>query len=158
MNVLSSEYATFWMYFESYKTIETDFKKQCLLKISHKKNVSASISRVLQNFKWVLLNCASTSTQFHSPPPSSTQLHPLSSFEPPPSSIYLHPAHFSLHPALCNILNNIRTKMWHVILSPWLWFILCLEITQRGRSILLTWENETSCAAIFICFLSLLFW
>ena len=39
---------------------------------------------------------------------------------------------------------------------PWLWFILCLEITQRGRSILLTWENETS-SAVFLkqCFKTL---
>ena len=49
----------------------------------------------------------STSTQLHLPPPSS--------FQPPPSSIYLHPAHFSLHPALCNTLNNIWTKILHVI-------------------------------------------
>ena len=49
----------------------------------------------------------STSTQFY---PS-----PASSFQPLPSSIHLHPAHFSLHPALCNTLNNIRTKISHVI-------------------------------------------
>ena len=41
----------------------------------------------------------STSTQLHPPPPSS--------FQPPPSSTHLHLAHFSLHPALCNTLNNI---------------------------------------------------
>ena len=56
---------------------------------------------------WVLLNCAPTSTQLHPPPPSSSQ--PLT------SSINLHPAHFSLHPALCNTLNNIWTKILHVI-------------------------------------------
>ena len=39
---------------------------------------------------------------------------------------------------------------------PWLWFILCLEITQRGRSILLTWENE-NLSAVFLkqCFKTL---
>ena len=47
----------------------------------------------------VLLNHAPSSTQLH-PPPSS-------SFQPPPNSIHLHPAHFSLHPALCNTLDNI---------------------------------------------------
>ena len=55
----------------------------------------------------------------HSAPPSSTQLHPHlpTSFQPPPSSIHLYPAHFSLHPALCNILNVIRTKILHVIVN-----------------------------------------
>ena len=48
----------------------------------------------------ILLNCA----------PSSIHLHPA-----PPSSIHLHPAHFNLHPALCNTLNNIWTKILHVI-------------------------------------------
>ena len=38
--------------------------------------------------------------------PFSTQLHP-----PPPTSSDLHPAHFSLHPAVCNTLNAIRTKI-----------------------------------------------
>ena len=42
----------------------------------------------------------SPSTQFIS---TSTQLH------------YLHPAHFSLRPALCNTLNNIWTKILHII-------------------------------------------
>ena len=42
--------------------------------------------------------------------PTSTQLHP-----PPLSSIHLHPAHFNLHPALCNTINVIRTKILHVI-------------------------------------------
>ena len=28
---------------------------------------------------------------------------------------HLHPAHFSIHPALCNTLNVIRTKILHVI-------------------------------------------
>ena len=46
----------------------------------------------------------------HPPPPSSIHLHP-----PPPSSTQLHPAHFSLHPALCNTLNNFLTKILHVI-------------------------------------------
>ena len=38
----------------------------------------------------------------------------------------------------------------------WLWFILCLEIMQRGGSILLIWENETSCT-VFLkqCFKTL---
>ena len=39
-----------------------------------------------------------------------TQLQPA-----PPSSIHLHPAHFSLHPAVCNALNNIWTKILHII-------------------------------------------
>ena len=58
-------------------------------------------------FKRVLLNHA----------PSSTQLHPhLSSlFQSPPSFIYFQPAHFSLHLALCNTLNNIRIKISYVI-------------------------------------------
>ena len=55
----------------------------------------------------VLLNHAPSSTQLH-PPPSS-------SFQPPPNSIHLHPAHFSLHPALCNILDNIWTKILHAL-------------------------------------------
>ena len=61
-------------------------------------------------FLGVILNHPPTSTQFHPPPPSLTQLHPplLSSFPSPPSSI--HPAYFNLHPALCNTLNNIWTK------------------------------------------------
>ena len=33
---------------------------------------------------------------------------------PPPSSIYLHPGHFSLHPALCNILNQNMTCNWAI--------------------------------------------
>ena len=47
----------------------------------------------------------------------STQLHPapVSSFQRPPSSTHLHPAHFSLHPALCNTLNSIWTKILYVI-------------------------------------------
>ena len=52
------------------------------------------------NFKRILLNHA----------PTSTQLHP-----PPPTSIHLHPASSSLHSALGNSLNVIRTKMLHVI-------------------------------------------
>ena len=46
-----------------------------------------------------------------------TQLHPAppSSFQPPLNSIHLHQAHFSLYPALCNTLNNIWTKILHVI-------------------------------------------
>ena len=43
-----------------------------------------------QNFKRVLLNCA-------------------------PRSIHLHPAHLNLHPALCNTLNVIRTKILDII-------------------------------------------
>ena len=59
-------------------------------------------------FWWrVLQNRAATSTQLHPPPPSS--------FQRPPSSIHLHPAHFSLQPAFCNTLNNIWTKILHVI-------------------------------------------
>ena len=42
--------------------------------------------------------------------PTFTYLHP-----PPPSSIHLHPAYLSLHPALWNTLNVIRTKILHVI-------------------------------------------
>ena len=57
--------------------------------------------------KRVLLNRAPTSTQLHSPPPTTTQL--IS------TSTQLHPAHFSLHPPLCNTLNNIWTKILHVI-------------------------------------------
>ena len=38
----------------SYKIIETDLKKLFLIKFSHNKNVSANISRVLQNFKLIL--------------------------------------------------------------------------------------------------------
>ena len=34
---------------------------------------------------------------------------------PPPSSIHLHSAYFRLHPAPCNSLNVIRTKILHVI-------------------------------------------
>ena len=58
-------------------------------------------------FIWVLLNREPTSTQLHPPPPSS--------FQHPPSSTHLQPAHFNLRPALCNTLNNISTKMLHVI-------------------------------------------
>ena len=56
-------------------------------------------------------------TQLHSAPSTSTQLHPPppSRFQPPPSSIHLHPTHFSLHLALCNTLNNIRSKISDVI-------------------------------------------
>ena len=56
---------------------------------------------------WVLLNRAPSSTQLHPSPPSS--------FEPRLSSTHVHPAHFSLHAALCNTLNNIWTKILHVI-------------------------------------------
>ena len=48
-----------------------------------------------------------TQTQLHPPLPSSIHLHP--------AHFNLHPAHFSLHPALCNTLNNIWTKILHVI-------------------------------------------
>ena len=44
------------------------------------------------------------------PAPTSTQLHPSLL-----SSIHLHPVHLSVHPALCNTLNVIRTKISHVI-------------------------------------------
>ena len=67
-----------------------------------------SASTLLQHpQQWVLLNRALNSTQLNPPPPNL--------FQTPPSSIYIHPAHFSLHPALCNTLNNIRTKISHVI-------------------------------------------
>ena len=39
-----------------------------------------------------------------------TYLHPA-----PSTSTQLHPTHFSLHPALCNTLDVIRTKVSHVI-------------------------------------------
>ena len=45
----------------------------------------------------------------HPPPPSSIHLHLA-----PHSTIHLHPAHFNLHPALCNTLNNIWIKILHV--------------------------------------------
>ena len=55
-------------------------------------------------------------TYLHPVPSISTQVHPPppSSFQSPSSSIYLHPAHFSLHPALCNIFNFMK-KMSHII-------------------------------------------
>ena len=58
-----------------------------------------------------------SSIHLHPAPPSSTQLHlpPPSSFQPSPNSTHLHPAHFSVHPALCNTLNVIRTKISHVM-------------------------------------------
>ena len=46
----------------------------------------------------------------HPPPPRSIHLHPA-----PPSSIHLRPVHFILHPALCNTVNNIWTKILHLI-------------------------------------------
>ena len=82
--------------------------------------------QILELFKRVLLNRALSSTQLHPAPSTSThlistynQLHPHlpTSFQPPPSSIHLYPAHFSLHPALCNTLNVIRTKILHVIVN-----------------------------------------
>ena len=63
-------------------------------------NAIDRLKHYLGKNKWVLLNRVPTSTQLHSPPPSST---------------HLHPAYFSLHPALCNTLNNIWTKILHVI-------------------------------------------
>ena len=47
---------------------------------------------------------------------TSTHLHPSapSSFQSPPSSIHLHLAQLSLHPALCNILNVIRSLISHI--------------------------------------------
>ena len=58
-------------------------------------------------------------THLHPAPSISTQPHPPppGSFQPPPSPIHLHLAHFSLHPALCNTLNNIRTKISNVKLD-----------------------------------------
>ena len=85
--------------------------------------------QILELFKRVLLNVHSappSSTQLHPAPSTSThlistsnQLHPHlpTSFQPPPSSIHLYPAYFSLHPALCNTLNVIRTKILHVIVN-----------------------------------------
>ena len=49
-------------------------------------------------------------TQLHPAPSNSTQLILTST-----SSTHLHPAHSNLHPALCNTLNNIWTKILHVI-------------------------------------------
>ena len=46
-------------------------------------------------------------THLHPAPSTSPQLHP--------AHFNLHPAHFSLHPALCNTLNNIWTKILHII-------------------------------------------
>ena len=46
----------------------------------------------------------------HPSPPSSIHLHSA-----PRTSIYFHQAHFSIHPALCNTLNIITTKILHVI-------------------------------------------
>ena len=51
-----------------------------------------------------------SSIHLHPAATTSTQLHPAS-----PSSIHPHPAHFNLHPASCNTLNVIRTKISHVI-------------------------------------------
>ena len=59
------------------------------------------------SLNWVLLNRAPISTQHHTTLSASTQL--IS------TSTQLHPANFSLHPALCSTLNNIWTKILHVI-------------------------------------------
>ena len=56
--------------------------------------------QIVYDFRLVLWNRAPSSTKVHPTPPSS--------FQPPPSSIHLHPA-------LCNTLNNIWTK----ILGNW---------------------------------------
>ena len=58
-------------------------------------------------------------TQLHPSPPSSTLFHPPppSLFQPPHSSNHLHTAHFSLHLAFCNTLNNIWTKILHLIVQ-----------------------------------------
>ena len=56
------------------------------------------ISKLCTNFH-PSRSISTQSTQLHSPPPSS--------FQPLPSCNHLHPLHLSLHPALCNTLNNI---------------------------------------------------
>ena len=78
----------------------------------HTKNLQDSIVNY-----YLKTGITKSCTHFHSAPSTSTQLHPSppSSFQPPPSSIHLHPTHFSLHEALCNTLNVIRTKISHVI-------------------------------------------
>ena len=76
---------------------------------------------------------------------------------PPPSSIHPYPAHCSLHPALCNNLNNIWTKIlsrnWAI--SPNLgWKItsyqFCLKIDAHSISSMLIpnpdldfWNSDT---------------
>ena len=52
-------------------------------------------------------------------PPASIHLHPAPSTSTQliltsTSSIHFQPAHFTLHPTLCNTLNNIWTKILHV--------------------------------------------
>ena len=49
-------------------------------------------------------------THLHPAPSTSIQLISTST-----QLQHLHPAHFSLHLALCNTLNNIWTKILHVI-------------------------------------------
>ena len=78
-----------------------------LLKKHLMENINFRAALVFVKMKRVLLNSAPNSTQLHPPPPSSFQL--------PSSSTQLQPAHFSLHPALCNTLSVIRTKLSHVI-------------------------------------------
>ena len=58
-----------------------------------------------------------SSIHLHPAPPSSLHLHPAppSSFQPWLTSTHLHPADFSVHLALCNTLNVIRTKISHVM-------------------------------------------
>ena len=66
---------------------------------------------------FIFMGITKPCTHLHPAPSTFAQLHPPppSSFQPPPGSIHLHPAHFSLHPGLCNTLNNIWTKILHVI-------------------------------------------
>ena len=58
-----------------------------------------------------IMGIAKPCTHLHPAPSTSTQL--IS------TSTYLHPAYISLHPALCNTLNAIRTKISHVIGQFW---------------------------------------
>ena len=56
------------------------------------------------------MDIAKPCTHLHPVPFTFPQLHPA-----PPTFTHPHPAYFSLHLALCSILNFMRTKMSRVI-------------------------------------------
>ena len=72
-------------------------------------------------------------THLHPVPFTFPQLHPA-----PPTFIHPHPAYFSLHLALCNILNFMRTKMSRVIgqflqiQAEKIWSLFFLKIGTYG--------------------------
>ena len=108
--------------------LNTEVEKNHFLNLNWNFTLKAGITNLCTHLHSIF-------TQLLPPPPNS--------FQPPPSSIHFHPAHFSFHPALCNPLNNIRTKILHVIgRFPQIWAVRFKVVYfDKKWTLMVSWKH-----------------